>query len=466
MVADRPRRSAFLQSFRGEVLTELGRYEEAQDAAREVLDVGERLDDDELRAFAYWNRATIASHLGDAQSVLEHLRLVEQHPGEWLEPTSGDFLGDAADSLDRVGETTLAWDYLERALRDPKDGMPVIAMAEPALLARHGDPERAEACLAAVFTRGVDPRERWRVSLLRAYASFRRGERGAGALAARAFEEAARLGLDQLPLTKEREVTEALLGLAVETGQPAALALDRTSLPATLSVLGRFSLTRSGRQVTLPAGRGPQLLKLLAATGGHLPAEAVIDALWPEADLDTGRSRLRTTLSRLRSEAGDVVMRDGDTLSLASDLRVDLHEFEREARRTLALGSAEPSLAVAVAASAISRYRGNLLPEDPYEPWLDGPRERARRIALELLDLCSDVATERGDLDEVRRFVELAIDIAPYDEHRYLRAASALLEQGRRGAARTVLARARSALAELGLPPPLDLVRIERRAAG
>jgi hypothetical protein len=29
-----------------------------------------------------------------------------------------------------------------------------------------------------------------------------------------------------------------------------------------------------------------------------------------------------------------------------------------------------------------------------------------------------------------------------------------------------VLARARSALAELGIPPPLDLVRIERRAAG
>jgi DNA-binding SARP family transcriptional activator len=159
-------------------------------------------------------------------------------------------------------------------------------------------------------------------------------------------------------------------------------------------------------------------------------------------------------------------MRDGDTLSLAFDLRVDLHEFEREARRALALGSAEPSLAVAVAASAISRYRGDLLPEDPYEPWLERPRERARRIALELLDLCSDVATERGDLDEVRRFVELAIELAPYDEHRYLRAASALLEQGRRGAARAVVARARSALAELGLPPPLDLVRIERRAAG
>jgi DNA-binding SARP family transcriptional activator len=465
-VVQRPRRWGYLQSFRVEVLIELGRYEEAEDAIREVSAVGDRLNDEVLRAFSYWNQATVSSHLGDGQRVVEQLRLVEQHPGEWFEPISGDFFADAAESLDRVGETTLAWEYLERAMADPKDGEPAIAMAQAALLARHGDPERAEQCLDEVFTHRVDPRERWRVMLLRAYAAFRRGERGAGALAARAFEEAARIGLNQLPLTKEREVTESLLGLAVETEQPAAMALNRASLPATLSVLGRFSLTRSGRPVELPAGRGPQLLKLLAAAGGYLPAEAIIDALWPEADVDAGRNRLRTTLSRLRAEAGDVVIRDGDTLSLAPDLRVDLHEFEREARRALALGTAEPSLAMGVASSAISRYRGDLLPGDPYEAWLERPRERARRLALELFDLCSDLATDRGDLDEVRRFVELAIELDPYDEQRYLRAASALLEQGRRGAARAVVARARSALAELGIPPPLDLVRIERRAVG
>lgn len=466
LVVHRPRRWAFLQSFRSEVLAELSRYEEAEDAARDVFAVGERLDDEELRAFGSWCRGTIASHLGDAAGVVEHLRAVEQHPGEWFEPMSGDFLADAAESLDRVGETTMAWEYLARALADPKDGEPVIAMAEAALLARHGDPAQAQARLAAVFTHRVDPRERWRTTLFSAYAAFRRGERGAGALAARAFEEAARLGLDQLPLTKEREITEALLALAVETGQPAALSLDGATLPATLSVLGRFSLSRAGRRVALPSGRGQQLLRLLAAQGGNLPVEAVIDALWPESDLDAGRGRLRVTLSRLRADAGDVVVREGETLSLAADLRVDLHGFEREAQRALALGSAEPGLAVALATSAMSRYRGELLPGDPYEPWLERPRERAKRLALELLDLCSDAATERGDLDEVRRFVELAIELAPYDEHRYLRAASALLEQGRRGAARTVVARARSALAEVGLPPPLDLVRLERRAAG
>ena len=465
-VVERPRRWAYLQALRAEVLCELSRYEEAEDAARQVDEVGERLSDDLLIAFADWNRALIASHLGDGPAVIKHVRRVERRPGDWFRPMSGDFLGDAADALDRVGEPSLAWEYLERALADPVDGEPLIAMAEAALLARHGDPERAERCLAAVFTHRVDPRERWRVTLFMGYAAFRRGDRRAGALAARAFEEAARIGVPQLPLTKEREVSEALLALAAETGQPAALALQSSALPAALSVLGRFSLTRAGRPVELSAGRGPQLLKLLVTAGGHLPVEVVIDTLWPDADRAAGRNRLRTTLSRLRAEAGDIVVRNGETLSVSTELRVDLHEFERDARRALALGEAEPSLAVAVASSAMARYRGDLLPEDPYEPWLERPRDRAKRIALELLDLSSDIATDRGDLDEVRRVVELAIELAPYDEHRYLRVASALLEQGRRGAALAVLARARSALAELGMLPPLDLVRIERRAVG
>ena len=98
----------------------------------------------------------------------------------------------------------------------------MIAMAEAALLARHGDPHAAEERLLAAPARQVSPREYWRLTLLRAYAAFRRGDTDAGALAARAFEEAARLGLAHLPYTKEGAITEELLGLAVETGQPAA----------------------------------------------------------------------------------------------------------------------------------------------------------------------------------------------------------------------------------------------------
>ena len=83
------------------------------------------------------------------------------------------------------------------------------------LLARHGDPVLAEEKLLAAPCHSVSPREYWRITLLRAYAAFRRGEADAGALAARAFEEAARLGLAHLPYTKEGMVTGELLGLAV-----------------------------------------------------------------------------------------------------------------------------------------------------------------------------------------------------------------------------------------------------------
>ncbi len=81
---------------------------------------------------------------------------------------------------------------------------------------------------------------------------------------------------------------------------------------------------------------------------------------------------------------------------------------------------------------------------------------------LELLDLCAEIAVRRGDLDEARRIVERTIELAPYDDHRYLRVASTLHEQRRKGAALSVLSRARSALAQLGIDLPAPLVELER----
>ena len=120
------------------------------------------------------------------------------------------------------------------------------------------------------------------------------------------------------------------------------------------------------------------------------------------------------------------------------------------ATATATAGSASPN--------ASARYRGDVLPDDPYEDWAEAPRDRARR---RMLDLCADAAAARGDLDETRRVIELTIDLAPYDDARYLKAATALLEQGRRGAALTVVRRARAALAELGLKPPPNLIILE-----
>ena len=44
-----------------------------------------------------------------------------------------------------------------------------------------------------------------------------------------------------------------------------------------ISVPGRFTLTRGGRPVPLSPGQATQLLKLVAVSGGRVPAEVAID---------------------------------------------------------------------------------------------------------------------------------------------------------------------------------------------
>jgi DNA-binding SARP family transcriptional activator len=253
-------------------------------------------------------------------------------------------------------------------------------------------------------------------------------------------------------------VTEALLPLAVETGLPAALALESSSLPVAVSVLGRFEVTDGGRAVEVGSGQGAQLLKFVAVSGGAVHTEQAIEALWPDVAPNAGRNRLRTVLNRLRDVAGDVLGREGELLALTPDVRLDLAQFQREAHEALALGRGEPA---AAARSAIARYRGDLLPHDLYEEWAAEPRDAARRTVLDLLDLSATVAAERGDLDETRRLVERSIELAPYDEGRYLSVASILRDQGRRGAALSVLNRARSTLARIGVDPPRELAELE-----
>jgi DNA-binding SARP family transcriptional activator len=464
LVRKLPRARGFLLLWRASFAAELGRDDLFRGTIEEVLQLAADSAEGQ-RAFllgqAQRRLAVDASYRGDAEATLEHLRHVEPNARVWWSLDSAEFLAEAADALGRVGYGSLAREHAARAREDPKDAGHLVDLAEAVLEARLGDPVAAEERLLGLGDGRVDRRERWRIILLRGFAAFRRGDdRGAAALAAQAFEEAARLGQPQVPLIREREVTESLLGLAAETGQPAAVALESSSLPVAVAVLGRFEVTEGGRAVELGAGQGAQLLKLVAVRGGAVHVEQAIEELWPEVAPDAGRNRLRTVLNRLRDAAGDVVRREGDLLALAPEVRLDLVQFSREAKEALALRG-DAGAAVAVARSAIARYHGDVLPHDLYEEWAGESREEARRTMLDLLDLCAGAAAERGDLDEARRLVERTIELAPYDEGRYLSVATILRDQGRRGAALSVLQRARSTLARLGIDPPRELVELE-----
>jgi DNA-binding SARP family transcriptional activator len=454
-----PRRFSTTLRFRAQALTELGRHDESQAALDEVLRIAAQCPGSSMVAQVHWERMVLASMRGDGASAVDHANQVEANASDWWAAVGMEFMAEAADCLDRAGQTAAAWRYLERVHAGARQLRvePHLAMAESAVLARHGDPALAEERLIGVHRFGIAPRERWRVTLLRAYAAWRRGDPDAGPLAARAFEEAARLGQPQLPLIRERELTEAVLALALETGSPAAEALDVSSLPVSVSVLGPFEITSGGRPVAIGPGQATQLLKIVALSGGKLLAEQAIEALWPEVDPGVGRNRLRTVLARLRQAVPEAVQRDGELLALGEAVRLDLAQFHREARQALALRTADAGSALALARSAMARYRGELLPHDLYESWAEEPREAARRTMLELVHLSATAAAVRGDLDEARRMVERALELAPFEDDSYLSVARIFRQDGRRGAALSVLRRARAVLAPLGIDVPLEL---------
>jgi DNA-binding SARP family transcriptional activator len=450
------------------VLVELGRFDDVAADLVELVRLARQQGDSWMTGYVAWTEMCCSSLQGDAEATVRHARevMAEGPRSAWWPVDGSEFLADAADCLDRVGETALAVDYLERSRQQPKVAEPQVAMSECALLARHGNPMVARQQLADALRHGIAPREHWRIALLDAYAAFRQGDASAGGMAALAFERAAELGMLAAPLLRERDVTDSLLALAAETGMPGARELETAELPQAIAVLGRFELTRGGRRVALGNGQETRLLKRVAISVRGVHVEEAIESLWPDVDPSSGRNRLRTVLNRLRDSAPEVVLREGDVLVIGREVRLDLSRFTAEAGEALSLGRADPKAAVALARSAIARYRGPLLPADLYEEWAEGPRAVAQRTMLELLDLCAETAAREGDLDESRRMVERTIELAPYDDHRYITVASILQAQGRKGAALSVLRRARAALAELDIQPPAALTELEQRLAG
>jgi ATP/maltotriose-dependent transcriptional regulator MalT/DNA-binding SARP family transcriptional activator len=450
-------------TFRTEVLDTIGRYDEATDNSLEAGAIAETTSDLRLQAYVAWNNARRASQQGDRDTTVAEIEAAEAAASDWFDQSGSLFLADAAIFLDRVGLREPARDYLARAYTLPFRDEPALVRAEASLAARSGDPDDAERHLQAwQGASWFEPREAWHATLLRARAASRRGDSDAARLAADAFAQAARLGYPQLPLIQEREIAEDLLALAASGGGLTAIELDIGAFPVVISMLGRFEITQAGRPFDVPAGQGRQLVKLVASAGGAMLAEQVIEHLWPEIDVDVGANRLRTVLNRLRDSAPEVIVRDERTLRLAPPVHTDAHRFETDARRALALATTRSPEAVSVARSALAIYRGDLLPDDAYEQWTIMPRERLRRHALSLLDLCAGAAAEVGALDEAVRCLVRATEIAPYEEERYLEVARHLLTQGRRGAARSYVDRARGVLDELNLAPPAALIDLDR----
>jgi len=450
-------RASWLTSY-ADVLDWLGQTAESDAAVTEAIEIGERLRDNSVLGLAHWTRAWSMGRRGDLPGLRTAMREVERLRPGWLDQANGvEFWGSLADQFIALGDTESLQHCRTKAEElGARVGYPqAVAMMTARIDALSGDEAATRAALVTLAeldrSVGAAVNTRWVRRLEAAVASLRLGELDAArSYAAASIALCEEMGLPDLARRFELPLVQQLAPVwPAEQG-------DTVPDATTITMLGTFAVRTGHHDVTPPAGHPSTLLKLLVLRK-TMTTDAVIDALWPDADIDTGRSRLRNTMNRLRTRSGALIERRGETLELVSTARADTDVFERAAADAIA---ADPSMRIGLGRQAIALYTGELLPGDTFEDWAAAPRERMLRRYLSLIDMVAEAAQADGNHDEAARLLDLGIAADALDERRYIRLADLLLSQGRANAARQVAERGLAVFAELGLPPGTELLRL------
>lgn len=209
-----------------------------------------------------------------------------------------------------------------------------------------------------------------------------------------------------------------------------------------IDLLGRFSVAVDGRPVPEHAWKrrsAAALVKLLALhPRRRLHREQLIELLWPDLLIAQAAPRLHKAAhyARVALDSPRSMVLADDIVALFPDAQVvvDVEKFEEAVAAVRAGGD------TSCAEKAIELYRGDLLPDDSYEPWSDGDRERLRVRYVEVLRL----AERWSDL----------VAAEPFDEEAHLRLVQQYVLDGDRGRAlRHLDAMERSWQQELGTRP-------------
>ena len=199
------------------------------------------------------------------------------------------------------------------------------------------------------------------------------------------------------------------------------------------------------------------LVKVLAlARGSPVPADRVVEALWPGDDTPLKPvDQVGVLVSRLRSVVGaDRLTRTDAGWALAVDWLdvVELEERVDEAAARLAAGN--PGAARAAARAALTLVRGDLLADEPDPVWAEADRAAVGRAVARGRLIAAEAALAAGDPVAAATEAEGALDHDAYDEAALRLLMRADTAAGRPASALAAYARVRERLAEdLGVDP-------------
>lgn len=183
-----------------------------------------------------------------------------------------------------------------------------------------------------------------------------------------------------------------------------------------LSMLGSCSLARAGRKLRVQEG-GQRVLVVLALRGRLSRAEAG-GLLYPEVPDDVALTRLRTALSRLKDQAGDVLDIAEGHLELAEHVETDVAQMVSLARRLSDPGAVTTPPDDEVFALVDC---GELLP-GWYDDWVLLERERFSQLRTGALEHAARRSTEAGHFCAALEAALAAVRMDPLREsaHRAL----------------------------------------------
>jgi hypothetical protein len=174
--------------------------------------------------------------------------------------------------------------------------------------------------------------------------------------------------------------------------------------PTTIHLCGGPYVTVGSRRIEVPEG-SKRVLAYAALRGCSIERRQIAGALWPYGDDNRAGGNLRSALWRLRGVGIDVIDADKWSISMQSDVHVDVTEICQWAGRLVSSRAIEADLT----GWQDSVNALDLLP-GWYDDWVIMERERVRQRLLHALEALCRLLAERGAYAQAVEAAMLAVD--------------------------------------------------------
>jgi DNA-binding SARP family transcriptional activator len=147
-----------------------------------------------------------------------------------------------------------------------------------------------------------------------------------------------------------------------------------------LFLFGSVRLTFDGEALARPPGNQAKALGLLVLNGGCMNRDTLVERLWPDTSVPSGRHQLRSLLAKLRTSTGVSIVRQDNLVVLEPSIWCDIERFIVLSSRAVS-GVDGPQAARRLGLQAQALWTGPPLESWRYEDW--AIRVRGRVFALQ-----------------------------------------------------------------------------------